>query len=55
MALVAPYFDLVREMKKPPTIACVWSRAPRGRGIKPTARLFAITVSTVRKRLRGYP
>jgi transposase len=51
----ARYFDLVREMKE-----SIYNHrlrlveSARARGIKPTARLFATTVPTVRKWLRRY-
>src|SRR6202046_2112937 len=51
----ARYFDLVREMKE-----SIYNHRLRlvesapARGIKPTARLFATTVPTVRKWLRRY-
>jgi transposase len=51
----APYFDLVREMKDNAynhRLRLVESA--RQRGIKPTARLFATTVPTVRKWLRRF-
>jgi len=51
----ARYFDLVREMRE-----SIYNHrlrlveSARARGIKPTARLFATTVPTVRKWLRRY-
>src|ERR1700730_4381569 len=51
----ARYFDLVGEMKE-----SIYNHrlrlveSARARGIKPTARLFATTVPTVRKWLRRY-
>ncbi len=53
--IAARYFDLVREMKDNPynhRLRLVESA--RERGIKPTARLFATTVPTVRKWLRRF-
>ena len=50
----ARYFDLVREMKKSLQPSPALGRECQARGIKPTARLFATTVPTVRKWLRRY-
>src|SRR5712692_10404954 len=53
MAASARYFDLVREMKNAYNHRLRLVESARQRGIKPTARLFATTVPTVRKwRLR---
>jgi transposase len=55
MAIAARYFDLMREMKQ-----AVYNHrlrlveSAKQRGIKPTARLFATTVPTVRKWLRRF-
>jgi transposase len=48
------YFDLVREMKSPYNHRLRLVQSAKLRGIKSTARLFATTVSTVRKWLRRY-
>ena len=48
------YFDLVREMKNPFNHRLRLVESARQRGIKPTVRLFATTVRTVRKWLRRY-
>jgi len=48
------YFDLVREMKSAYNHRLRLVESARDRGIKPTARLFATTVPTVRKWLRRY-
>ncbi len=48
------YFDLVREMKNAYNHRLRLVESARDRGIKPTARLFATTVPTVRKWLRRY-
>lgn len=50
----APYFDLIREMKDAYNHRLRLVESARQRGIKPTARLFATTVPTVRKWLRRY-
>jgi transposase len=53
--MAARYFDLIREMKHNPynhRLRLVESA--KERGIKPTARLFATTVPTVRKWLRRF-
>src|SRR6266852_4592939 len=54
MAASARYFDLVREMKNAYNHRLRLVESARQRGIKPTARLFATTVPTVRKWLRRY-
>jgi transposase len=54
MAASARYFDLVREMKDAYNHRLRLVESARQRGIKPTARLFATTVPTVRKWLRRY-
>src|SRR5712691_3011548 len=54
MAASARYFDLVREMKNAYNHRLRLVDSARHRGIKPTARLFATTVPTVRKWLRRY-
>ena len=54
MATPARYFDLVREMRNAYNHRLRLVESARQRGIKPTARLFATTVSTVRKWLRRY-
>jgi len=51
---MARYFDLVREMKNPFHHRLRLVESARQRGIKPTARLFATTVPTVRKWLRRF-
>src|ERR1700722_1397359 len=48
------YFDLVREMKSPYNHRLRLVESAKQRGIKPTARLFATTVPTVRKWLRRF-
>jgi transposase len=48
------YFDLIPEMKSAYNHRLRSVASARGRGIKPTARLFATTVPTVRKWLRRY-
>ena len=48
------YFDLIREMKNTYSQHLRLVDSARQRGIKPTARLFRTTVSTVRKWLRRY-
>jgi len=50
----ARYFDLVREMRDAYNHRLRLVESARQRGIKPTARLFATTVPTVRKLLRRY-
>src|SRR5271156_3705249 len=52
--MAAPYFVLVREMKDAYNHRLRLGESARQRGIKPTARLFATTVPTVRKWLRRY-
>src|SRR5258707_8783707 len=54
MATSACYFDLVREMKDAYNHRLRLVESAKQRGIKPTARLFATTVPTVRKWLRRY-
>ncbi len=54
MAIAAGYFDLVREMKNAYNHRLRLVESAKHRGIKPTARLFATTVPTVRKWLRRY-
>jgi transposase len=54
MATPARYFDLVREMKNAYNHRLRLVESARQRGLKPTARLFATTVPTVRKWLRRY-
>jgi transposase len=54
MATAARYFDLVREMRDAYNHRLRLVESARQRGIKPTARLFATTVPTVRKWLRRY-
>src|SRR6202790_5539721 len=54
MATSARYFDLVREMKDAYNHRLRLVESAKRRGIKPTARLFATTVPTVRKWLRRF-
>ena len=54
MATVVRYFDLVREMKDAYNHRLRLVESAKKRGIKPTARLFATTVPTVRKWLRRF-
>ena len=54
MASPVRYFDLVREMRDAYNHRLRLVESARQRGIKPTARLFATTVPTVRKWLRRY-
>src|SRR5690348_4055834 len=54
MAAPVRYFDLVREMKDAYNHRLRLVESAKQRGIKPTARLFATTVPTVRKWLRRY-
>lgn len=54
MATPVRYFDLVREMKDAYNHRLRLVESAKQRGIKPTARLFATTVPTVRKWLRRY-
>ena len=54
MAIVARYFDLIREMKNAYNHRLRLVESAQLRGIKPTARLFATTVPTVRKWVRRY-
>ena len=54
MVAPAPYYNLVREMKDAYNHRLRLVQSARHRGIKPTARLFATTVPTVRKWLRRY-
>jgi transposase len=53
-AAPAPYYHLVREMRDAYNHRLRLVQSARLRGIKPTARLFATTVPTVRKWLRRY-
>jgi|SRR5579859_514215 len=48
------YFDLVREMKDAYNHRLRLVESAKQRGLKPTARLFATTVPTVRKWLRRF-
>jgi transposase len=48
------YFDLVREMRDAYNHRLRLVQSARAIGVKPTARLFATTVPTVRKWLRRY-
>jgi len=52
--MAAPYFALIREMRNAYNHRLRLVESARQRGIKPTARLFATTVPTVRKWLRRY-
>jgi len=54
MVISARYFDLVREMKNAYNHRLRLVESAQQRGIKPTARLFATTVPTVRKWLRRF-
>jgi transposase-like protein len=54
MANAARYFDLVREMRDAYNHRLRLVESAKRIGIKPTARLFATTVPTVRKWLRRY-
>src|SRR5208283_5072685 len=54
MATAVRYFDLVREMKNAYNHRLRLVENAKQRGIKPTARLFATTVPTVRKWLRRF-
>jgi transposase len=54
MAIAARYFNLVREMKNAYIHRLRLVESAKPRGIKPTARLFATTVPTVRKWLCRY-
>jgi transposase-like protein len=54
MVTVVRYFDLVREMKNTYNHRLWLVESVQRRGIKPTARLFATTVPTVRKWWRRY-
>jgi transposase-like protein len=54
MATPARYFDLVREMKDAYNHRLRLVESAKQRGGKPTARLFATTVPTVRKWLRRF-
>ena len=47
--MAAPYFDLIREMKDAYNHRLRLVNSVRQRGRKPTARLFATSVPTVRK------
>src|SRR6202163_3024351 len=52
--MAAPYFDLIREMNDAYNHRLRLVESARQRGLKPTARLFATSVPTVRKWLRRY-
>jgi transposase len=54
MTAPARYFDLVREMNNAYNHRLRLVESARQRGLKPTARLFATTVPTVRKWLRRF-
>ena len=54
MVTAVRYFDLVREMKDAYNHRLRLVESAKKRGIKPTARLFATTVPTVRKWLRRF-
>lgn len=54
MTSSVPYYDLVREMRDAYNHRLRLVESARQRGLKPTARLFATTVPTVRKWLRRY-
>ena len=54
MVIAARYFDLVREMKNAYEHRLRLVESAKGRGLKPTARIFATTVPTVRKWLRRF-
>jgi len=54
MGASARYFALVREKKNPYNHHLRWVESAKQHGSKPTARLFATTVSTVRQWLRRY-
>ena len=54
MAIAAGYFDLVREMKDAYNHRLRLVESAKQIGIRPTARLFATTVPTVRKWLRRF-
>jgi transposase len=54
MAIAARYFDLVREMKDAYNHRLRLVESAKQIGIRPTARLFATTVPTVRKWLRRF-
>ena len=54
MTSPVPYYDLVREMRDAYNHRLRLVESARQRGLKPTARLFATTVPTVRKWLRRY-
>src|SRR4029077_6245317 len=54
MVTSARYFDLVCEMKNAYNHRLRLVESAKQRGIKPTARLFATTVPTVRKWLRRF-
>jgi hypothetical protein len=49
MAASARYFDLLRETNSPCNHHLQFVESAKQRGIKPTARLFATTMPTVRK------
>lgn len=52
--VTAPYFDLIREKKDAYNHRLRLVESARQRGLKPTARLFATTVPTVRKWWRRF-
>ncbi|HXX14457.1 MAG TPA: helix-turn-helix domain-containing protein, partial [Candidatus Eremiobacteraceae bacterium] len=54
MVIAARYFDLVREMKNAYEHRLRLVESAKRHGIKPTARIFATTVPTVRKWLRRF-
>ena len=54
MAIAARYFDLVREMKDAYNHRLRLVESAKRIGMRPTARLFATTVPTVRKWLRRF-
>src|ERR1700686_1664090 len=54
MVTSARYFDLVREMKNAYNHRLRLVESAQQSGMKPTARLFATTLPTVRKWLRRY-
>ena len=54
MATSARHFDLLREMKDAYNHRLRLVESAKQRGLKPTARLFATTVPTVRKWLRRF-
>jgi hypothetical protein len=54
MTAAGRYFDLVREMKNAYNHRLRQLESAKRRGFKPSARLFATTVPTVRKWLRRF-